>query len=69
MQCSIQPGYSGSASGDYESMKKLDTLTQSLLALSVAVLPAAATLLDQMDQSMRRPSLARVVLHSLQFAF
>ena len=50
-------------------MKKLDTLTQSLLALSVAVLPAAATLLDQMDQSMRRPSLARVVLHSLQFAF
>lgn len=47
-------------------MKKFDALSHSLLALSAAVLPAV---LDQMDQSMRRPSLARVVLNSLQLAF
>lgn len=50
-------------------MKKFDALTHSLLALSVAALPAAAMVLDQMDQSMRRPSLARVVLNSLRLAF
>lgn len=31
-------------------------------------MPAAAVVLDQLDQSMRRPSLAGVVLHSLKMA-
>ena len=50
-------------------MKKLDALlTQSLVALSVVALPKAALVLDQLEQSMRRPSLAGVVLHSLRMA-
>ena len=49
-------------------MKKLDTLSHSLLALAVSVLPATALVLDQLDQSMRRPTLAGVVLHSLKLA-
>ncbi len=49
-------------------MKKFDALSQSLLALAVAAMPAAAVVLDQLDQSMRRPSLAGVVLHSLKMA-
>jgi len=49
-------------------MKTLDTLSHKMLALTVAVIPAAALLLDQLDQSMRRPSLAGVVLHSLKLA-
>ena len=49
-------------------MKKFDALSQSLLALAVAALPATAVMLDQLDQSMRRPSLAGVVLQSLRLA-
>lgn len=50
-------------------LTRVEPMYCRLLTLSVAVLPAAVTLPDQIDQSMRRPSLARVVLHSLQFAF
>jgi hypothetical protein len=50
-------------------MKTLDALSQNLLAMAVAAVPATALLLDQLDQSMRRPSLAGVVLHSLKLAF
>jgi hypothetical protein len=49
-------------------MKKFDTLSHNLLALAVAAMPAAALVLDQLDQSMRRPSLAGVVLNSLKLA-
>jgi hypothetical protein len=49
-------------------MKKFDALSQSLLALAAAAVPAAALVLEQLDQSMRRPSLAGVVLHSLKLA-
>jgi hypothetical protein len=49
-------------------MKTLDTLSHNLLALAVAAIPAAAVVLDQLDQSMRRPSLAGMVLHSLKLA-
>jgi hypothetical protein len=50
-------------------MKTPDSLHDKLLAMAVAALPAATLLLDQLDQSMRRPSLARAVLNSLQLAF
>ena len=50
-------------------MKKFDALSHKLLALAVTVIPAAALVLDQLDQSMRRPSLAGVFLHSLKLAF
>ncbi|MFC5497232.1 hypothetical protein ACFPOE_06780 [Caenimonas terrae] len=50
-------------------MKKFDALSHSLLALAVAAIPVAALVLDQLDQSMRRPSLAGVMLHSLKLAF
>jgi hypothetical protein len=48
-------------------MKRIDALHRSLMALAIATLPAAASAAAAMlDQSMRRPSLARLVLHSLQ---
>lgn len=49
-------------------MKKFDALSQSLLALALAAVPATALVLEQLDLSMRRPSLAGVVLHSLKLA-
>lgn len=49
-------------------MTKFDALSQNLLALAIAAMPAAALVLDQQDQSMRRPSLAGVVLHSIRLA-
>jgi hypothetical protein len=51
-----------------EAMKKFDALSHNLLALAVSALPAAALVLDQLEQSMRRPSLAGVVIHSLKLA-
>lgn len=51
-----------------EPMEKLDSLSHNLLALAVSVLPATALVLDQLDQSMRRPTLAGVVLQSLKLA-
>lgn len=68
MQCSIAPGHKAGRGPDHGDMKKFDALSQSLLALAVAAMPAAAVMLDQLDQSMRRPSLAGVVLHSLRLA-
>ena len=49
-------------------MKKLDALSHNLLALAVAAIPATALVLDQLDQSMRRPTLAGVLFNSLKLA-
>jgi hypothetical protein len=48
-------------------MKQIDSLHRSLLSLALATLPLAATAVATLlDQSTRRPSLARLVMHSLQ---
>ena len=68
-QCSNRLDHSGRPGGDHQAMKTLDTLSHNLLALAVSALPATALVLDQLDKSMRRPTLAGVVLHSLKLAF
>jgi hypothetical protein len=51
-------------------MNKVDALLRSSLALAMAALPLVATAAAELlDQSTRRPSLARLVMHSLQTAF
>ena len=69
VQCSIRPGHRTLSIRDHGDMKKFDALSHKLLALAVVVIPAAALVLDQLDQSMRRPTLAGVLYQSLKLAF
>ena len=53
-------------------MEKLFTPTNRpgrLAVLALAAVPAASAVAVMLDQSMRRPSLARIVFQSLQLAF
>ena len=70
VQCSIRPRDASPCRRDHEAMNQLDVLLRNLPALAAAALPAIATATAELlDQSTRRPSLARLVMHSLQYAF
>jgi hypothetical protein len=67
VQCSNPPGHKGIAGRDHEAMKRIGSFHRSLHSLALAMLPVAATAIASLlDQSTRRPSLARLVVHSLQ---
>jgi hypothetical protein len=67
VQCSIRPGHKDRFSRDHQCMKRIAPSHRKLMALAIATLPMAATAIAVMlDQSVRRPSVARLVMHSLQ---
>ena len=67
MQCSILPGDLDRLRRDDGCMNQVDALFRSFLTAAVTTLPVvAAAATELLDQSTRRPSVARLLVHSLQ---